>query len=387
MSKRMRSIKKLFSSALFKPVPTAHANSLGFFDPQDSATGFLSNFYRASFLLQGYQWPTVEHFYQAHKCRDAHHQAQIRAAPSPKVAKQLGRAVGASALRPDWEHWRMTVMLQALVAKFAQNQALAQRLLATDEQTLVEASPTDAFWGCDADGQGQNRLGCLLMSLRSALRQRGEQGVALHDEPDLFRAVLSLHLPWWAFESQRAQAQQAAHGDESLSLMVRDTCLSREAFERYMPGMVFQERGFLTGSADGRAGLAAPDRIALLSTAVRSLAGFSLHAAAQPCMCPPGLWWKVMGRFTDGAHSAVQRGIVVLLQVPEAEAYLFDSLVLTDYEASLYLQVKRDLAMALAAPANPACQQPDWLEHVGGAVGFDEQARDGPVWINGMALG
>lgn len=121
------------------------SNSLGFFDPRDPVTGFLSNFYRAPFQCQGFNWPTVEHFYQAHKSRDMHHQVHVRFVAWPKEAKRIGRAC--KSLRPDWADWRMEVMLTALVAKFAQNPALQDRLLATDDQILVETSPQDAFLG------------------------------------------------------------------------------------------------------------------------------------------------------------------------------------------------------------------------------------------------
>ena len=115
---------------LTRPAPLG-ANCLGFFDPRDAAIGFLSNFYRAPFRLQGHTWPTVEHFYQAHKCRDAAHQSHVRFVASPRQAKAVGRAC--QNLRPDWADWRMEVMLIALAAKFVQNPALQERLLAVSK--------------------------------------------------------------------------------------------------------------------------------------------------------------------------------------------------------------------------------------------------------------
>ncbi len=38
-----------------------------FHDPRDPETGFLSNFHRAGFTLDGAEWPTVEYYYQAQK--------------------------------------------------------------------------------------------------------------------------------------------------------------------------------------------------------------------------------------------------------------------------------------------------------------------------------
>ena len=70
-------------------------------------------------------------------------------------------------LRADWEAVKHDVMRQALSAKFRQHQALTDLLLSTEDKTLVEASPTDYYWGSGATGGGKNMLGRLLMELRA----------------------------------------------------------------------------------------------------------------------------------------------------------------------------------------------------------------------------
>lgn len=367
---------------LLRPPPLG-ADSLWFFDPRDAATGFLSNFYRAPFRLHGHEWPTVEHFYQAHKCRDALFQSNIRMAPSPKAAKQLARAAEAGDMRPDWQNWRMTVMLQALAAKFVQNPPLADQLVATGERILVEASPTDAFWGNGPDGQGQNRLGYLLTTLRTVLRGCREQGLAVY-ETGLFRALLDAHQEWWAFEAQREREreQQTAFEAGHVKMVVRDTELSHTDLDRYQPGTVLVEPAPLTCSGNSRAGLAANTRFVLLSTSVRLLGDLSLHAAATPCVCPPGRCWKVMGRHTAAEHPC---HLVVLLEIPEPLAYLFDSIIFTDLEGSLYFSVKNAFDSMLLANPNPACLHPDWLAQVSGPIGFTDGVRGGKIWINGIA--
>jgi len=47
---------------------------------------------------------------------------------------------------------------------------LRELLLGTGHRELVEASPFDHYWGCGADGSGQNRLGRLLMKIREEFR-------------------------------------------------------------------------------------------------------------------------------------------------------------------------------------------------------------------------
>lgn len=80
--------------------------------------------------------------------------------------------------RSDWFDVNEEVMYQALLAKFTQNDDLKSLLLATGDAYLVEHSPDDGFWGdrLDKDGNpGKNRLGSLLMTLRSELGGIGEK--------------------------------------------------------------------------------------------------------------------------------------------------------------------------------------------------------------------
>jgi ribA/ribD-fused uncharacterized protein len=66
---------------------------------------------------------------------------------------------------------KVPVMQQALRAKFGQSALLTRELLATGDATLEEASPYDAFWGMGRSGNGENRLGRLLMELCAELRR------------------------------------------------------------------------------------------------------------------------------------------------------------------------------------------------------------------------
>lgn len=200
-------------------------SELRFYDPRDTATGFLSNFYRAPFQLDGFEWQTVEHYYQAQKFEDAAHSERIRQAATPREAKNLGQSRDMP-VRADWESRRMTAMLQALVAKFTQNADLQTMLLAiandefikgayrdTNDITFVEASPQDDFWGDGADGKGENRLGYLLTTMRRHLRRflasSTKQSIEYNNNiknPDelakmLFDTVRRMHLTWWRAES------------------------------------------------------------------------------------------------------------------------------------------------------------------------------------------
>jgi ribA/ribD-fused uncharacterized protein len=136
------------------------------------AYGFLSNFFLAAMVLEGRQWPSVEHYYQAAKTLDPAFSERIRTAPTADEAKKLGRDL-ACVLREDWDKVKADVMRRALAAKFSQHPDLAAMLLETGDAVLVENSKKDYYWGCGADGTGKSMLGVLLMELRTSLAGDG----------------------------------------------------------------------------------------------------------------------------------------------------------------------------------------------------------------------
>ena len=64
------------------------------------------------------------------------------------------------------------IMLKALRAKFTQNDHLKDLLLGTKQRELVEHTSNDTYWGDGGDGSGQNKLGKLLMQVRTELKDK-----------------------------------------------------------------------------------------------------------------------------------------------------------------------------------------------------------------------
>eukprot|EP00048_Salpingoeca_helianthica_P000027 m.38687 g.38687 ORF g.38687 m.38687 type:complete len:102 (+) comp10019_c0_seq2:55-360(+) len=69
---------------------------------QGDKYGEFSNFYPSPFRLDGMDWPTVEHYFQAKKFPGTPHEAEICAAKSCAEAKRMGNDRWRG-LRPDWE--------------------------------------------------------------------------------------------------------------------------------------------------------------------------------------------------------------------------------------------------------------------------------------------
>jgi N-glycosidase YbiA len=131
--------------------------------------GYFSNFAPYPILLDGKTWPTSEHYFQAQKFVGQPDEEDVRCAASPGQAARMGRE-RTRPLRKDWEIVKEDVMRAALYAKFTQYAELRAELLATADALLIEHTTNDAYWADGGDGSGKNRLGILLMELRTRLQ-------------------------------------------------------------------------------------------------------------------------------------------------------------------------------------------------------------------------
>lgn len=139
---------------------------------------WLSNFYPAAVALDGVEFPTVEHAYQAGKVLSSEIRERIRTLPTPadakRFAKKLRRAIP---YRPAWnETFKISLMRYLLWQKFT-HPDLRQRLILTGDEELVEGNHwCDVVWGrCNCKtcgGRGDNRLGKLLMEIRAECRAK-----------------------------------------------------------------------------------------------------------------------------------------------------------------------------------------------------------------------
>ncbi len=130
--------------------------------------GEFSNFAPYPINIKGETWPTSEHYFQAQKFVNGDNQEVIRSAKSPMIAARMGRS-RQRPLRKDWETVKDDIMREALHAKFSQHPRLRSLLLDTKDAILLEHTKNDSYWGDGGDGTGTNRLGQLLMELRTQL--------------------------------------------------------------------------------------------------------------------------------------------------------------------------------------------------------------------------
>jgi ribA/ribD-fused uncharacterized protein len=129
---------------------------------------FLSNFYPCFITVEDEVYPTVENAYQASKTLDEPTRRDFIYL-TPMDAKRYGKEI---TIRADWECIKLDVMEGLLKQKFKVGSDLAQKLMNTGEEELVEGNHWhDTYWGQCPLGNGENHLGKLLMKVRADLRR------------------------------------------------------------------------------------------------------------------------------------------------------------------------------------------------------------------------
>jgi adenylate cyclase len=153
--------------------------TIRFFSKSDRYRDF-SNFANYPIEIDGTAWPTSEHYYQAQKFDDPELQEKIRKTSNAAGAKRIANKRKAR-IRADWAEIKDAVMELALRAKFTQHESLRNLLVGSGDERIEEDSPRDSYWGTGPDGKGHNKLGEMLMRLRTELR--GGAWVAPRDGP------------------------------------------------------------------------------------------------------------------------------------------------------------------------------------------------------------
>ena len=150
--------------------------------------GLLSNFSCIPLTIDGKEWRSVEHYYQAMKfsgvtsVEASYIMDDIASQQSAEEAARIGRryqSLQPNLLRQDWGQVKIDVMRKALQVKFCVGSSAWHLLQSTCRAEdlpcqLIEYSPRDSFWGYGFDGKGENWLGYLLMEIRDTTNLRNE---------------------------------------------------------------------------------------------------------------------------------------------------------------------------------------------------------------------
>ncbi len=160
---------------------------LPFYDHRLPADGSISEtccsqWFPASFKVDGIYYSTAEHFMMAEKARlfnDEETLQKVLKCDTPREAKALGRNVRNFDSK-IWKPHCSQIVIQGNLAKFEQNIDLGHWLKSTAPKILVEASIDDRIWGIglessNADAHdprkwnGENLLGFAITRVRTLL--------------------------------------------------------------------------------------------------------------------------------------------------------------------------------------------------------------------------
>ena len=130
----------------------------------------LSSYSRFGFELDDAEWPSVEHYFQGMQFEVGEIREAIRAAETPDKAVKLAKS-NKRKIRKDWKDVQQVMMTRAVYTKCRTHPEVAEVLLKTGADKILESSMFDYYWGCGRDGRGHNIYGKLLMSVRDKLLQ------------------------------------------------------------------------------------------------------------------------------------------------------------------------------------------------------------------------
>ena len=160
-------------------------NSFVFFWKLGHKNDEFSNWYPCNFTIEGIRYFCVEQYMMAKKAMlfgDITVYQQIMKSSDPGECKSLGKLV--KGFDPVvWDIYKYEIVYNANYAKFHQNDYLMQKLIATGNAVLAEASPLDKIWGIGMSADdprakhpdlwnGENLLGSILMEIRDRVDNR-----------------------------------------------------------------------------------------------------------------------------------------------------------------------------------------------------------------------
>lgn len=163
--------------------PTEPLPEILFFFSKEPENKEFSNFYETNFKLDGVDYKSAEHAFEAVKAKtfgDEDSFAKILKAKSAQSAKSFGNKV--KDFKEDlWKEKQDEVMKSILRAKFTQNLELRKKLLDSADKRLANADSRDKYWGIGTSAntemakdpkkwKGENKLGNMLEELRTEIK-------------------------------------------------------------------------------------------------------------------------------------------------------------------------------------------------------------------------
>lgn len=153
------------------------------FHNPNERNGYLSNWYKSTFEVDGVKFTSMEQcmmYGKAMLFNDVTTAKKIMNTQDVARIKALGREVK-HFNEQEWNKHKECIVLNGLYAKFTQNEELKKKLLDTGDNLLAECAVKDRIWGIGLSmtdsnrlqpdrWRGQNLLGRALMEVRFRIR-------------------------------------------------------------------------------------------------------------------------------------------------------------------------------------------------------------------------
>lgn len=169
---------------------------------------------------------------------------------------------------------------------------------------------------------------------------------------------------------QRALWQRIADKTyPGITLFARDVNLPAAFAEKYVPGLIIKERGFVDASIRFM-GMAATHRYVILSNHMKSMEAFEhgtnwgLHVANM------GSHFKVLGQKRCGGKTGI-----FLLHLPDDEDWRVYKTAEFSIDQELYQKAAERFAAKACTPPVPELTAPQWLERCAFPLGMDDDGN------------
>jgi ribA/ribD-fused uncharacterized protein len=155
------------------------------FHGADESKGEFRNFSNLSLhkiTIDGKDYPSVEHYYQAKKAEkfDESEVEKIMKAKTTKAVKAIGKKIK-NFNQEEWDKIKYGIMQEGIKAKFVQHPELRKQLQETGDRKIGYADARNVFWGIgSSEGiekskhpekwRGKNMIGHILMELREEFK-------------------------------------------------------------------------------------------------------------------------------------------------------------------------------------------------------------------------
>ena len=307
------------------------------------------------------------------KQRDMDFQYNAEMFKSIKQAVSYAKAFSISRLKRDrnfkgdvyehWERYKYSVLLNACYYKFMNDEILKEKLLATGDRTLVYSS--DDEWGGE-----DNLFGFALMELRDEIRRLYENEDKIDWEYTEYLKNLNPYdnpKPRNPNDEQSPEYMVVRSTLMGSSRYVRDVNLDENLAEKYEPGQIITERGFVDAS-NRIGGMATSHRYLILSQYMADLSKFEdktnwgLHTANMNSR------FKVLDVFTFEDKTQI-----LLLQLPDGFEGAFENT--TNFEKQFVESEREKFKKELKMDVVAELAGDEWLERCSFPLGMNEEGE------------